>query len=62
MKSREEVKASLKNWMISTVRATQRRYVLTGKAYHPSDIVFLFREKGIKMNEAFVKKCLEPKK
>jgi hypothetical protein len=63
MKSKEEIKAELKSWMIMTVRSTQRRAALAGQNYQPSDISFVFRDKlGIKMNEAFVLKCLGKEK
>jgi hypothetical protein len=62
IKSKEEIKAELKSWMTMTVRSTQRRAALTGHNYQPSDISFVFRDKlGIKMNEAFVLKCLGKK-
>lgn len=63
MEKREGIKAALKTWMITTIRATQRRAALTGHDYHPSDISFVFRDKlGIRMNEDFVLKCLGTKK
>jgi len=63
MKSRQEIKAALKSWMETTIRATQRRTALAGSSYQPSDIAFVFRDKlGIKMNEAFVNKSLDIKK
>ena len=63
MKSEEEIKASLKSWMMSTVRSTQKKTAMEGFDYHPSDISFAFRSKlGIRMNEAFVLKALGMKK
>lgn len=63
MKSKEETKGALKTWMIMTVKSTQRRAALARQNYQPSDISFVFRDKlGIKMNEAFVLKCLGTKK
>lgn len=63
LKTKEEIKASIKSWLVMTVRATQRRAALTGHDYHPSDISFVFRDKiGIKMTEGFVLKCLGKEK
>ena len=63
MKSKEEIKAALKSWMISTVRSTQKKTAMEGFDYHPSDISFAFRSKlGIRMNESFVVKALGMKK
>ena len=63
MKTKAEIKASLKEWMQSTIRSTQKKAILEGSALHPSDIAYAFRNKiNIKMNEAFVLKALGIKK
>ena len=63
MKTKAEIKASLKEWMQSTIRSTQKKAILEGSALHPSDIAYAFRNKiNIKMNEAFVVRALGIKK
>ena len=63
MKTKEEKKAALKEWMQSTIKSTQKKAILEGSALHPSDIAYAFRNKiNIKMNEAFVLKALGVKK
>jgi len=65
MKSRQEVKAALKDWMVRSIIATDKKGVSGGfgSTYNFSDICFAFRSKfGIKMNERFVSKILEIEK
>jgi len=60
MKSKEEIKASLRQWMVGTIKATHKKAAEDGFGYHPSDISFAFRKNvGIQMNEAFILKALK---
>jgi hypothetical protein len=59
MKTKQEIKTALKNWMMTTVRSTLKKSTLEGSNYQASDIAFAFRSKlGIKMDEGFVLKSL----
>ena len=59
MKSRDEIKSNLRDWMTSTCQLTKAKF----NNVTVSDITFMWRSQfGIKMTDAWVKKALYGKK